>query len=191
MVTEVGSSEDGREGDSVYMAPELLNNLAIKSPAADIFSFGIMLWEMLFSRDPPQDGDMWHNFRADKIPRPGGQEGSSDELFEFVRSCLQRDPAKRPTARSILKMPRVVAASQEINQFVLTAPKEKKTLRFPPHLQLGRSDSFTSASVMRPGITMTPGGNSAHALLFDMEEIVRQREGLCTPKDQPVHPSWS
>ena len=191
MVTEVGSSEDGREGDSVYMAPELLNNLAIKSPAADIFSFGIMLWEMLFSRDPPQDGDMWHNFRADKIPRPGGQEGSSDELFEFVRSCLQRDPAKRPTARSILKMPRVVAASQEINQFVLTAPKKKKTLRFPPHLQLGRSDSFTSASVMRPGITMTPGGNSAHALPFDMEEIVRQREGLCTPKDQPVHPSWS
>ena len=174
MVTKVGSSEHGREGDSVYMAPELLSSSHVKSPANDIFSFGIMLWEILFGCEPPQDGEMWHALRNDRVPRPDGK--GSEELFHFVKSLLSSDPSKRPTAFQIMKMPRVIAASQIENSWILNVPKKKKH-RFPAHLQLGRSDSFV-------------GSSTSIAPPFDMEDIMRQREGLCTPKDQPVNPNW-
>ena len=51
MVREVGSSEDGHEGDNRYMAPELLES-SLKSPAADMFSFGIMMWAVASRQKP-------------------------------------------------------------------------------------------------------------------------------------------
>ena len=56
MVREVGNSEDRHRGDNRYMAPELLES-SLKSPAADMFSFGIMMWEVMFNVDPPHDGE--------------------------------------------------------------------------------------------------------------------------------------
>jgi mitosis inhibitor protein kinase SWE1 len=40
---EIGSSEDGREGDKAYMAYELLSNHVPTHPSADMFSLGIFL----------------------------------------------------------------------------------------------------------------------------------------------------
>ena len=169
MVREVGSSEDGHEGDNRYMAPELLDS-SLKSPAADMFSFGIMMWEIMFNEPPPHDGEEWHNFRSDRVPRPN--KSRSDELFSLICKFLSADPSKRPTSRQVLTIPRVQAAMQETNSFITSVPRKKKRPRFP-HLQLGRSDSFV-------------GSNAG----FDPNEIARMREGLCTPKDQPVNRDW-
>jgi serine/threonine protein kinase len=172
MVREVGSSEDGHEGDNRYMAPELLES-SLKSPAADMFSFGIMMWEIMFNADPPHDGEEWHNFRSDRVPRPNKQRG--DKLFSLICKLLASKPSKRPTSRQVLLIPRVQVASQETNSFITSVPRKKKSKRrFPGHLQLGRSDSFI-------------GGSSTG---FDPNEIARMREGLCTPKDQPVNRDW-
>ena len=163
------SQEDGHEGDNRYMAPELLDS-SLKSPAADMFSFGIMMWEIMFNEPPPHDGEEWHNFRSDRVPRPN--KSRSDELFSLICKLLSADPSKRPTSRQVLTIPRVQAAMQETNSFITSVPRKKKRPRFP-HLQLGRSDSFV-------------GSNAG----FDPNEIARMREGLCTPKDQPVNRDW-
>ena len=42
MAGDVGTSEDGQEGDTLYMAPELLSSAA-RHPSADIFSLGLTL----------------------------------------------------------------------------------------------------------------------------------------------------
>ena len=173
MVREVGSSEDGHEGDNRYMAPELLES-SLKSPAADMFSFGIMMWEVMFNVDPPHDGEEWHNFRSDRVPRPNKKR--SDSLFSLICNLLSSNPANRPTSRQVLVMPRVKVAAEETNSFITSAPRKKKPKRrFPGHLQLGRSDSFI---------------NTSSHTGFDPNEIMRMREGLCTPKDQPVNREW-
>jgi len=59
--------DDDVEGDSVYMAPELLrNNIPIWekiTQKADIFSLGATLLELASGMDLPQNGLMWQKLR--------------------------------------------------------------------------------------------------------------------------------
>ena len=80
---------DGCEGDAVYMAPELFSTADSQSPsagnasdggsggsggsgggggrvvatAADMFSLGLMLWELATSVELPLHGPLWHHLR--------------------------------------------------------------------------------------------------------------------------------
>ncbi len=55
--------DDDVEGDSVYMAPELLkNNISVSekiTQKADIFSLGASLLELASGMNLPQNGMMW------------------------------------------------------------------------------------------------------------------------------------
>ena len=53
MAAEQGIGEDGREGDTRYLAPELLQS-SDRQPSADIFSLGLTLYEICVP--PPQHG---------------------------------------------------------------------------------------------------------------------------------------
>ena len=58
---------DVPEGDSRYLALELLNNDPMAElpdlTKADIFSFGILLFELIEGRRVASNGDEWHNLR--------------------------------------------------------------------------------------------------------------------------------
>lgn len=54
------------EGDPKYLAKDLLHSDFSK--AADIFSLGITMLEMIFDLDLPSNGDAWHALRDGKIP---------------------------------------------------------------------------------------------------------------------------
>ena len=56
MARPVQTNEDGLEGDARYMAPELLNG-SIKTRQLDLFSFGVMVWELAAGRNPPKEGE--------------------------------------------------------------------------------------------------------------------------------------
>jgi serine/threonine protein kinase len=62
MTRPVGCNEDGLEGDARYIAPELLNS-PIKTRQLDLFSLGVMIWELAARRNPPKEGDLWQKFR--------------------------------------------------------------------------------------------------------------------------------
>lgn len=59
--------DDDVEGDSVYMAPELLqNNIPLTekiSTKADIFSLGVSILEMASGLNLPKNGEMWQRLR--------------------------------------------------------------------------------------------------------------------------------
>ncbi len=65
---------DGGEGDATYMAPELFQNAEDASPtfAADVFSLGLLLFELATGLVLPKDGPLWHQLR----------EGGAKQLFQ-------------------------------------------------------------------------------------------------------------
>lgn len=59
-------NEDYKEGDSRYIAPEILQNRFSK--AADIFSLGITMLELASKLYMPQNGYLWHYLRTGHLP---------------------------------------------------------------------------------------------------------------------------
>ena len=93
------------EGDSRYLAPELLN----EDPAAiipdltkaDIFSLGIMMYRLMSNKALPLNGEEWINIREGKINLEELKD-FSNELKEVVLLMIQHDPSLRPSAEKIL-----------------------------------------------------------------------------------------
>lgn len=102
------------EGDCRYMAPELLENIPI-TPAADIFSLGLTVYELLTDEVLPQNGPRWRQLRSrhanpecedyfdvgsvlkfDQAPFP-----VPGPLRRIVCEMLNRDPMRRPTASQV------------------------------------------------------------------------------------------
>ncbi|WP_437730676.1 protein kinase domain-containing protein [Sorangium sp. So ce1335] len=99
-----------RAGDIVgtpeYMAPELLRGGAARiDPRADIYAFGVILFELLTLR-PPFVGDanaVEHGHLALRPPRPGDLADVPDGLEELTLACLAKDPSRRPDSAAALR----------------------------------------------------------------------------------------
>ena len=57
---------DAMEGDSKYLAPEVLSGIFSKK--ADIFSLGVTLLELASDLDLPANGTLWHDLRQGSLP---------------------------------------------------------------------------------------------------------------------------
>ena len=88
-----------------WMAPELFDEKASTTPAADIYALGMILWELIVKPyTTPFNGLQLTALTAAKINRKGEQEkmpkDSPRDYAKIIRSCWQ--PAKkRPTAQSV------------------------------------------------------------------------------------------
>jgi serine/threonine protein kinase len=97
-------SGDIPEGDSRYLAPELMNALSDGQvpdlTKADIFSLGCTILELMNNKPLPNNGPEWHDIRNGKVEISGQ---FPRKIKETVRKMLDKDPEKRPTAGEILK----------------------------------------------------------------------------------------
>jgi serine/threonine-protein kinase len=90
-------------GTACYMAPEQFRDARAVDVRADIYSFGVVLFEMLASRLPFRGDtlamlDRQHS-RYDPpsvVPSiPKRYERAAERLDAIVRRCLEKDPADR------------------------------------------------------------------------------------------------
>jgi len=102
MAGEIGTSEDGQEGDTAYMPSELLGN-AEKHPKGDIFSLGITLYELASSGAwiLPSEGPRWHTIR-DTSHVPQLPKTRSSVMINLVKRMISPIRSDRPTADEIL-----------------------------------------------------------------------------------------
>jgi serine/threonine protein kinase len=122
---------DVPEGDSKYLAPELLN----EDPAAvvpdltkaDIFSLGIMMYELMRGRPLPSCGDERVSIREGKI-NVEEIANYSKELKELVLLMMQHDPTARPSAVQILNEYLLSPEEMEIRNLKAENEKLRKEL---------------------------------------------------------------
>ncbi|MBP6918611.1 MAG: protein kinase [Legionellaceae bacterium] len=90
------------EGSPRWMAPEIMKNLPC-STLSDIYSFGVILWELFARKLPFSDAD---NQEIIRRVRRGEREPIPEETpityAKLIRVCEQQNPTKRPQTAQLL-----------------------------------------------------------------------------------------
>ena len=95
----VSGSEIGRSsllaGTPQYVAPELAEGLDA-TPAADLYSLGIVLYELSCGVTPFAGGSMLTVIRQHAEQEPGRPQGIPDDLWDVISWLLRKSPRGRP-----------------------------------------------------------------------------------------------
>lgn len=101
----------GATGTILYMAPEVINGKEYDFKA-DVFSFGVLLYELLYMREHPETNftiDDSHAFAMIREPLLNNKDPIippwwCDLFQELIIRCTSNDPTKRPSFDYILKI---------------------------------------------------------------------------------------
>jgi len=104
MKESVGEGSFGTMGTPLWMAPEVLEQKEYDE-SADLYSFGILLWELVTQKDPY--GDMPPNELLEQVCKNGVRPEMTDAEFPprlqaLIKRCWDPDPKKRPRFDAIL-----------------------------------------------------------------------------------------
>lgn len=184
-VSMMQSAGDEMEGDSRYMAPELLGPGG-RAPPADLFSLGMTAFELAWDVGLPSDGVSWHDVREERIPEPAPHLCRSRELVQVIYQLLRADPRCRPTAQALLSHPRVQAACIETDPHLAArmnqvesqeaaatrkAEAKENAAAFRLRVRVGSSEKGESSQSGIGGVTAMPGDAAIlDAELFDRND---------------------
>jgi serine/threonine protein kinase len=89
-----------------YLAPELCTSAPADDAGSDLFSLGVMLFEMLTGQLPYPAGSIDQTIRRHETERPADLRRLAPELpaalAQLVNRLLARDPADRPRAQAVV-----------------------------------------------------------------------------------------
>jgi len=129
----IGSGcDDISEGDCRYLAREVLRGNLSDLPKADVFSLGLLLYELSTNPKPlPCNGEEWHRLREghleldllSHLPEP---------LLALLQSMVHALPAERPSCDGIARHPAVapddgpLAVEELMRQRAVAAEKNRQ-----------------------------------------------------------------
>ncbi|WVZ77970.1 hypothetical protein U9M48_025757 [Paspalum notatum var. saurae] len=90
------------DGDSRYMPPEMLNDKYEHLDKVDIFSLGAAVYELIRGTPLPESGTQFTSIREGKISL---LPGCPMQFQSLIKSMMDPDPVRRPSAREILRHP--------------------------------------------------------------------------------------
>lgn len=122
-----------------YNPPEKLLDFEQRTPAFDVWSFGVLVYvihfnQLIFEGDdpeevlnsmikelgplPPEMQNQYHSEFNSRTPRAGHRKIAaieSDQIADLLRMIFVFDPAERPTMRQVLKHPYFIDCSEIVN----------------------------------------------------------------------------
>lgn len=137
----------GGGGTPYWMSPELLLGETGNTCSSDVYSFGIILYEV-YSREDPYDGElMWSVLEGIKDPlinkRPPVPSDCPPQIKPIMLDCLLRDPNERPSFAHIDQLLKKLDAESVQPTDLIHTLQKKKELRdttsvlfdvFPKHI---------------------------------------------------------
>jgi len=129
-----------------YCAPEIFNGMMF-TPKSDVFSFGIVLWELLirlltrkylqpYKEYPQIVLDFQIIVQAANGLRPSLPEETPHKLVKLYKRCINGEPEKRPTARELVIALKEIRMDWKKNKMlfdslVSSGAKSSSTLSLP------------------------------------------------------------
>lgn len=137
-------------GTPAYMAPEQAAGEPHADPRSDIYSYGVMAYEMLTGRQPFAGTSAARVITAHftETPRPVSELRSDipDGLADLVMRCLEKDVSRRPqTAADIVRVVDAVVSSG--------AAEAAPAVFLGGHIRLGRALAMWGTATLLVGIT--------------------------------------
>lgn len=87
-------SDERRSNDAVWLAPERCLRGIVAQPAVDIYSYGVILWELMTGKHPKFDADIKCVEALADVPKV---------YAEVIRQCCSNDPSERPSLDFIIE----------------------------------------------------------------------------------------
>lgn len=121
----------GATGTPYWMAPELLRKESNNTAESDVYSFGIILYE-LYSRKDPYEGEDPCRVLDEIVDkninkRPPVPLSCPSKVAEIMVECLDGNPEKRPTFEEIdLRVRRLDSEIVEPGEIILSHQLQKK-----------------------------------------------------------------
>ena len=97
--------DGGWGGTPYFLAPEVLSRKSTNTPASDMYSFGIILYEV-YSRKDPYEGEIYSEVIKDICDpavnkRPPIPADMPYDIEHIMQECIKADPASRPSAEEL------------------------------------------------------------------------------------------
>lgn len=101
-LTDLTSAQLLEHGIANWFAPERFGRLALPSPKADCYAFGLLLHWLLSERTPYEQVRSWEALGAAVAQGPPPPPPGPDRYKQVMAACLASDPAARPELSSLL-----------------------------------------------------------------------------------------
>jgi len=165
-VEATGESQVTVTGTQYWMAPELLSRKCGNNVATDVYSFGVILYELYSRQDPYPGEDSTEVLKLIADPtirkRPQVPPSCPEQVQALMNECLKHDPKKRPSFADLdINLKILDVDKVEPNKMISSLHEKKRTDKllyevFPRHI----------AEALRDGHKIEPEARSVVTIFF-------------------------
>jgi serine/threonine protein kinase len=152
-------------GTPWYMAPELAHGARAAQPPSDVFSLGVLAYELLARRLPYDSPPVFTP--PDRSPPP--LSGVVPELARLIDDCLRIRPEERPSAVELAHCLRALVAG----------------LGMPPRTEVPRAER------VQPPTTAAPGPETHPSAIGPAGDVSQERHKIAVSADASAGPAES